>query len=64
MIDTIKISANPEKVSTPGLKRIYRIINKETQKSEGDYIAMEEEDVANQKGISYPHLYEEDHNKF
>ncbi|MDQ0220462.1 nicotinate phosphoribosyltransferase [Peribacillus cavernae] len=43
MVDTIKISANPEKVSTPGLKRVYRIINRENKHSEGDYIAMEDE---------------------
>ncbi|MBM7645462.1 nicotinate phosphoribosyltransferase [Scopulibacillus daqui] len=43
MADTIKISANPEKVSTPGLKKVYRIINTHNDKSEGDYIAMEYE---------------------
>ncbi len=43
MVDTIKISANPEKVTTPGLKRIYRIINQMNHHAEGDYIAMEEE---------------------
>lgn len=43
MIDTIKISSNPEKVSTPGLKRVYRIINSINLHSEGDYIAMENE---------------------
>lgn len=43
MVDTIKISENPEKVSTPGLKRIYRIINRASGKSEGDYIALEHE---------------------
>jgi len=43
LVDTIKISANPEKVTTPGLKRIYRIINQMNHHSEGDYIAMEEE---------------------
>ncbi|PEN35462.1 nicotinate phosphoribosyltransferase, partial [Bacillus wiedmannii] len=26
--DTIKISSNPEKITTPGLKRIYRIVNR------------------------------------
>jgi len=41
MIDTIKISSNPEKVTTPGLKKVYRIINKQNGKSEGDYIALE-----------------------
>ncbi|WYP25165.1 nicotinate phosphoribosyltransferase [Alkalihalobacillus sp. FSL W8-0930] len=44
MVDTIKISANPEKVSTPGLKRVFRIINTLTRKSEGDYIVMESEE--------------------
>ncbi|WP_462412794.1 nicotinate phosphoribosyltransferase [Neobacillus sp. Marseille-QA0830] len=41
--DTIKISSNPEKVTTPGLKRIYRIINNANNHAEGDYIAMEDE---------------------
>lgn len=40
MTDTIKISATPEKVTTPGLKRVYRVINNYTKKSEGDYIAL------------------------
>ena len=44
MEDTIKISANAEKVTTPGLKRVYRIINKTNGKSEGDYITMADED--------------------
>lgn len=43
IMDTIKISSNPEKVVTPGLKRVYRIINRINQKSEGDYIALEHE---------------------
>lgn len=43
MIDTIKISANPEKVTTPGMKKVYRIISKTNHRSEGDYIAMEDE---------------------
>ncbi|MGG1595459.1 nicotinate phosphoribosyltransferase [Terribacillus saccharophilus] len=43
MQDTIKISANPEKVSTPGLKKVYRIVNRINKKSEGDYIAIEDE---------------------
>ncbi|MDQ0208860.1 nicotinate phosphoribosyltransferase [Alkalicoccobacillus murimartini] len=44
MVDTIKISANPEKVSTPGLKRVFRIINNRNGKSEGDYIALDTEE--------------------
>jgi nicotinate phosphoribosyltransferase len=43
MTDTIKISASPEKVTTPGLKKAYRIINNHTKKSEGDYIALANE---------------------
>ncbi|WP_394232154.1 nicotinate phosphoribosyltransferase [Niallia oryzisoli] len=41
--DTIKISSSPEKVSTPGKKRVYRIIDKKDNKSEGDYITLEDE---------------------
>ncbi|USK61520.1 nicotinate phosphoribosyltransferase [Peribacillus asahii] len=43
LVDTMKISSNPEKVSTPGLKRIYRIINKINHHAEGDYLTMEDE---------------------
>ncbi len=41
--DTIKISSNPEKVTTPGLKKVYRIINNKNHHAEGDYIALEDE---------------------
>jgi nicotinate phosphoribosyltransferase len=48
----IKISENPEKVSNPGVKVIYRIINKETGKAEADYIALrDEQDVNLQKPL-------------
>jgi nicotinate phosphoribosyltransferase len=43
MIDTIKISGNPEKVTTPGIKKLYRIINLVNQRSEGDYITLADE---------------------
>ncbi|PPA69017.1 nicotinate phosphoribosyltransferase [Jeotgalibacillus proteolyticus] len=43
MTDTIKISSNAEKVTTPGIKRVYRIINNSNNKSEGDYITLEGE---------------------
>lgn len=39
----IKISANPEKVTTPGVKQVYRIIDRQTGKAEADYIALTEE---------------------
>lgn len=45
-VPTIKISGNPEKITTPGFKTVYRIINRQTGKAEGDYIAfLTEEDV-------------------
>ncbi|WP_163652518.1 nicotinate phosphoribosyltransferase [Listeria sp. PSOL-1] len=42
--DTIKLSSNTEKVSTPGKKKVYRIITSEQgPKAEGDYIALADE---------------------
>ncbi|MFK2824780.1 nicotinate phosphoribosyltransferase [Bacillus sp. B190/17] len=55
MEDTIKISGNPEKVTTPGLKRLYRIINKQNGKSEGDYLAMEYENPAEEERLKMFH---------
>ena len=55
MVDTIKISANPEKVTTPGMKNVYRIINKETNKSEGDYITLEYENPASEEILTMFH---------
>ncbi|GLB60726.1 nicotinate phosphoribosyltransferase [Cytobacillus sp. NCCP-133] len=55
MADTIKISGNPEKVTTPGLKRVYRIINRDNQKSEGDYIALEHEDPQQEEKLKMFH---------
>lgn len=43
MEDTIKISSNPVKVTTPGQKKIYRIINNTNNHAEGDYIALADE---------------------
>lgn len=43
MIPTIKISSNPEKVSTPGKKDVYRIIGK-NGKAIADYISFPEEE--------------------
>ncbi|MFC4076217.1 nicotinate phosphoribosyltransferase [Salinithrix halophila] len=38
---TIKISSNPEKVTTPGVKNVYRIIDRDTEKARGDLIIEE-----------------------
>lgn len=43
MVDTIKLSNNAEKVSTPGKKQVWRITRKENGRSEGDYIALWDE---------------------
>lgn len=55
MTDTIKISGNPEKVTTPGLKRVYRIINSTNHKSEGDYIALEDENPGEEAPLKMFH---------
>lgn len=55
MADTIKISGNPEKVTTPGLKRLYRIVNLANNRSEGDYIALEEENPQEEKRLKMFH---------
>lgn len=40
---TIKISGNPEKVTTPGRKKLMRIVNRHTGRAEADYLMGEEE---------------------
>ncbi|OED31971.1 nicotinate phosphoribosyltransferase [Planococcus maritimus] len=55
MEDTIKISGNAEKVTTPGLKNVYRIIDRENGKSEGDYITLHDEDPASEERLKMFH---------
>lgn len=55
MIDTIKLSSNPEKVTTPGQKKIYRIINLINHRSEGDYITLEDEDPQKEEKLKMFH---------
>lgn len=43
--DTIKLSSNSSKVTTPGRKNIFRIIDNESQHSEGDYITLADESM-------------------
>ncbi|MGO0061425.1 nicotinate phosphoribosyltransferase [Brevibacillus fluminis] len=57
-IPTIKISGNPEKISTPGKKKLWRIINRRTGKAEGDYLALAEEIV---QGQTYLKLFDPVH---
>lgn len=55
MVDTIKISGNPEKVTTPGRKRLYRIINTANGHAEGDYIALDYENPQEEKRLKMFH---------
>lgn len=60
----IKISANPEKVSTPGAKDVYRIIDRKTGMAKADYVALtDEEDVKAGRPIElfdpvHPYIHE------
>ena len=55
MVDRLKVSENPAKLTIPGIKRVYRIINKENGMAAGDYIALEAEDVSKEKSIKLFH---------
>lgn len=50
-VPTIKISGNPEKVTTPGFKQLHRIVNRVSGKAEGDYVSMIDEDVQSQERL-------------
>ncbi len=54
-VDRIKLSNNAEKVTTPGKKKVYRIINTKTGKAEGDYITLEHENPNNEKPLKMFH---------
>ncbi|MBP2097884.1 nicotinate phosphoribosyltransferase [Enterococcus rivorum] len=51
MQDTIKLSSNAEKVTTPGKKQVWRITRKSDQKTEGDYVTLWDEDPREQQEI-------------
>ena len=55
MVDRLKVSENPAKLTIPGIKRVYRIINKENGMAAGDYIALESEDISKEKSIKLFH---------
>lgn len=50
-IPVIKMSENVEKITTPGYKEIYRIIDNESGKAHGDYIALIDEEVENAESL-------------
>jgi len=55
MRNTIKLSSNAEKVSTPGKKQVWRITSREQGKSEGDYITYDGVDVSGMTEIKMFH---------
>ena len=55
MVDRLKVSENPAKLTIPGIKRVYRIINRDTGMAAGDYIALENEDVSAEASIKLFH---------
>ncbi|MCI1903030.1 MAG: nicotinate phosphoribosyltransferase [Enterococcaceae bacterium] len=55
MHDTIKLSSNAEKVSTPGKKQIWRITRRRDGKSQGDYVTLWDEDPRKNKSIHMFH---------
>ncbi|BBI32972.1 nicotinate phosphoribosyltransferase [Cohnella abietis] len=61
-VPVIKISGNPEKISNPGIKEVFRIINKQTGMAEADYMSLpDESDFPNGEAIKlvdplHPHM--------
>jgi nicotinate phosphoribosyltransferase len=62
-VPVIKISGNPEKVSTPGIKDVFRLVSRETGKAEGDHVTLPgEQEVLRGERLklydkSHPYLY-------
>ena len=51
MVDTIKLSSNAEKVTTPRKKQVWRITRNSDGKSEGDYVTLWDEDPREEEAI-------------
>lgn len=61
MVDTIKLSNNVAKMSTPGKHQVWRITDQKDGKSEGDYVTLIDEDPRQQDSLfmfdpNYPFL--------
>ncbi|SFI89536.1 nicotinate phosphoribosyltransferase [Thermoflavimicrobium dichotomicum] len=50
-VPTLKISSNPAKITTPGLKAVYRIIDKKTGKARADLITLANEKINPKKPL-------------
>lgn len=53
LIPKIKVSENPEKITTPGYKKVVRFYQKETDKALVDLIMQEEEDIPSEPFIAF-----------
>ncbi|EHS85581.1 Nicotinate phosphoribosyltransferase [Limosilactobacillus gastricus PS3] len=51
MVDTIKLSNNTSKMSTPGKHQVWRITREADGKSEGDYVTLVHEDPRDQESL-------------
>ncbi|HCL4480156.1 TPA: nicotinate phosphoribosyltransferase [Clostridium botulinum] len=51
IVPRIKLSENTEKISNPGYKRIYRLIDNKTNRAVADYIALADEKIDNNKPL-------------
>jgi len=55
LIPKIKISNNPEKITNPGYKDVYRIYDKESGKAQADLITLAEEVIDEEKPLTIFH---------
>lgn len=55
IIPKIKISDNPEKLTNPGMKKVWRIYEKETGKAVADLITLEEEKLNTSEDLTIYH---------
>lgn len=51
VVPKIKISENPEKITTPHFKKIYRIFDKETKKASADLLCVFDEEIDTSKPL-------------
>ena len=55
IVPKIKISENVEKITNPGYKKVYRLIEKETNKAIADVIAFHDEVIDNNNDLTIYH---------
>ena len=53
LVPKIKVSNNPEKVTTPGFKQVYRLFEKSNDKAIADVITLFDEEISDKDGATY-----------